>query len=335
MSPSLKTHPSHTDCEGEKSQGRFPATEITAERISSERISAELARAPVHASGACFRKFPTTTFNAHEASRRQHPYRRPRRPEAPSLPSIPGLRETSAVERGLCDIHALTAKISSYANKCGVMKSKQRFDPTASSHILDALLAAIDARCFADAPSIPEVIDRETIGDFNSKTTSSGQALESTPFSSPPIHIPNAGSGSNARHSYKSELSLVRNTETGTKKLLWWHAADPRSIPHNHPWAFRSAILSGGYTEERFSVDEGKIVRELIEYSAGAVNLVPANVFHNVIEVKPDTVTFLDCGPARPGNEWGYLDPTDGTYFDWKQQSPDNFLDLFKQLNAH
>ena len=219
--------------------------------------------------------------------------------------------------------------------KKNIMASKQHFDPTQSFRILDDLIESIDARCFADAPGIPEVIERETVTEFESEVTSTGQTLASKPFLSPPIHIPNAGSENNFRHAYKSELTLARDAAVGTKKLLWWHAPDPRRIPHNHPWSFRSAILSGGYTEERFSVQDGRIVREVVEYSAGAVNVVPANVFHNVIAVKPETVTFLDCGPARPGNEWGYLDTADGTYFDWKHQSPDNFLELFKQLNAH
>lgn len=209
------------------------------------------------------------------------------------------------------------------------------FDPSETSRILEDFVASIEARCFADGPGIPNVVERETVGEFDSKTTGSGQSLRSEAFLAPPVHIPNAGSGANARHSFKSELVLLRLPDQATRKILWWHAADPRTVPHNHPWDFRSAILSGGYTEERFRIDDGEIIREVVEYAAGDVNVVPADVFHNVIDVKPETVTFLDCGPARAGNEWGYLNPADGEYSDWKQHSPENFVELFKLLNAH
>ena len=128
MSPSLETHPSHTSCEGSYLQLRIPAADITA-----ERISAELARAPVQASGA-FSKVPNANTQHHEASRRQHPYHRPGRPETPSLPPVPGLRGIPAIERSLCDIHALTANTSSYLalrNECGDHNS--RFGPESTN----------------------------------------------------------------------------------------------------------------------------------------------------------------------------------------------------------
>jgi len=166
--------------------------------------------------------------------------------------------------------------------------------------------------------------------------TSSGQSLEGEAFRIPPLHIPVCGDEANARHSYKSELTLVRDPDIGTKKLLWWHDKDPRDEPHNHPWDFRSAIISGGYTEERFWIDEdGKVQRDEVTYEAGQINVVPANVYHNVISVEPGTVTYLDCGPARTGNEWGYLDIRNGEYITFKDLTPDNFLEMFQGLNPH
>lgn len=215
------------------------------------------------------------------------------------------------------------------------IKSEILFNPNANSEVLEDLLYSFQENCFRDSPPIPNVIEREEVGEFKSETTSSGASLNSKAFVSPPVHIPNSGEGEKARHSFKTELSLLRDPNVGTKKILRWHDADPRQLPHNHPWDFRSAILAGGYTEERFFLKDGIWVRELVEYEAGSVNIVPADVFHNVIDVQEGTVTFLDCGKARQGNEWGYLDVEENEYFDWKKESPTNFLEIFKSLNAH
>ena len=58
-------------------------------------------------------------------------------------------------------------------------------------------------------------------------------------------------------------------------------------------------------------------------------------MFHNVVEVLPGTVTFLDCGRARAGNEWGYIDPQVWDYKSFKDLTPTNFLELFRELNPH
>ncbi len=215
------------------------------------------------------------------------------------------------------------------------VNSDQVFDPSVSHQVLTDLISSFQENCLKNAEPIPNVVEREEVSEFESDETSTGQGLVSAPFSSPPTHIPVAGEKNNARHAFKSELSLVRDPRVGTKKILWWYAADPRKLPHNHPWDFRSAILSGGYTEERFTLNDGIWVREIVEYGPGSVNVVAADVFHNVIDVQPDTVTFLDCGPARKDNQWGYLDVEKEIYFDWKEQSPDNFVEIFKALNAH
>lgn len=174
------------------------------------------------------------------------------------------------------------------------------------------------------------------LGDGNELTsTSIGNPLISNSFKAAPMHIPNAGDNANARHSYKSELVLVRDPNAGTKKILWWFDKDPRETPHNHPWNFRSGIISGGYVEERFWLNNGVVKKETRRYEAGMINEVPANVFHNVREVLPGTVTYLDCGPARKGNEWGYMDINDGKYIPFKDLTPGNFLECLRTLNPH
>lgn len=198
--------------------------------------------------------------------------------------------------------------------------------------VMQTLIMAFEANLFPQgSPARPTALAKK--GDSDLLETSTGQPLVSAAFSVPPLHIPNAGDGPNARHSFKSELVLVRDPAVGTKKIMWWYGDDPREIPHNHPWDFRSGIISGGYTEERSWITNGILKSERRKYVAGTINEVPADVFHNVFDVLPNTVTYLDCGPAREGNEWGYLDGE--KYQTWKDLTPANFLECFKGLNTH
>lgn len=145
-------------------------------------------------------------------------------------------------------------------------------------------------------------------------TTSGGFVLEHAELTVPPVHIPDGRGGA-----YKTEL-VIERAQAGTTKILWWHADDPRSDPHNHPWsdeagvAFRSEILHGGYTEDRWAltativpVDGVKYLGHNV-YRAGDTNTMPQDVFHVVHQVLPGTVTRMTCGPAVLGNEWHYLD---------------------------
>lgn len=199
-------------------------------------------------------------------------------------------------------------------------------------HLLTTLL---ESKVFPEgAPARPTA--SLGTGTSTATTTSLGLSLKSRPFGSPPIHVPNGGGGPNARHSFKSELTLLRDPQIGTKKILWWHGDDPRVTPHNHPWNFRSAILSGGYTEERYWLSRtGSIKRETLTFTAGMINEVPADVFHNVTRVLPGTVTYLDCGPAREGGAWGYMELGEGEYIPSTELVVSDLKDCFAALNPH
>jgi hypothetical protein len=134
------------------------------------------------------------------------------------------------------------------------------------------------------------------------KLTLGGLPAISNNLESPPVHIPDGKGGA-----YKTELALFRSAER-TEKIIWWHSDDPRKEPHNHPWYFESTILSGGYTEARWWIDENnELQTKVIDYRAGDVNIVPANVYHVVYNIQPKTVTHLRCGQASENNAWGYL----------------------------
>lgn len=135
--------------------------------------------------------------------------------------------------------------------------------------------------------------------------TTAGLELSHAPFEKPPLHIPNAKG-----QPYKTELVEVRSPEL-TIKWNFWHFPDDDRAPHNHPWDFKSTIVHGGYTEKRYWLDEvDGLKTEEKEYKVGDVADVPRGVYHRVIAVLPGTVTRMVCGPAAPGNDWGYLDLT-------------------------
>ena len=161
----------------------------------------------------------------------------------------------------------------------------------------------------------------------DTNTTTGGQPLINKPFEAPPIHIPDDNGGA-----FKTELAVMRSPEK-TVKYLWWHGDDPRKTPHNHPWAFSSEILSGGYTEDRYTLIDGEVVKETLSHVAGDVNTVPANVFHVVYDVLEGTTTKLTCGEASEGNSWGYLDIESGKYTE-AEKDPEFFAKL-QAINPH
>lgn len=161
-----------------------------------------------------------------------------------------------------------------------------------------------------------------------SNKTTAGFALKSDFLAEPPIHVPDGNGGS-----YKTELVTFRSHER-TEKYMWWHDKDPRPEPHNHPWPFKSQILSGGYTEHRHWLDEdGKLQSDVITYRRGDINNVPRDVFHVVHDVQPETVTKLVCGEASENYEWGYLDLSSKEYA--KAECDPHFIDYLRSINPH
>lgn len=159
------------------------------------------------------------------------------------------------------------------------------------------------------------------------KLTLGGFPVSSEYLQSVPVHIPDDKGGS-----YRTELVLYRSADY-TEKILWWHSDDPRKEPHNHPWWFESSILSGGYTESRYWLENGELKFEEKTYRAGDVNIVPANVYHVVYDVQPQTVTHLRCGVAREDNAWGYLNLETLEHIAAKKEV--NFWNSMVAINPH
>lgn len=59
-----------------------------------------------------------------------------------------------------------------------------------------------------------------------------------------------------------------------------------KGSPHDHPFAFTSFILSGGYVEKVFSVrDDGTWTTELVSRLPGTVHTVEAAHIHQIVEL--------------------------------------------------
>jgi hypothetical protein len=81
------------------------------------------------------------------------------------------------------------------------------------------------------------------------------------------------------------------------------HRPDADRYLHNHPWSFADfLIVSGGYTEQRWSADRSHV--DTRELAPGDVNRITSDTFHRITEVRPNTWTIGLIG-KRVGS-WGF-----------------------------
>ncbi|MFE4397218.1 MULTISPECIES: hypothetical protein [Streptomycetaceae] len=137
----------------------------------------------------------------------------------------------------------------------------------------------------------------------------------------------------------KAELTLQEDPERTAKINIWFAAdtrrPDGRPSPHSHPWTFRSYILGGGYTEDRYRVVDGQVLADLgQEHTEGSTNAVSRDLYHEVTRIHEpgSTMTLMLCGQGRRGT-WGHLDPATG-----RCARPDvdpGFTTRLRALNPH
>lgn len=103
---------------------------------------------------------------------------------------------------------------------------------------------------------------------------------------------------------YLTRLYVI-NTPLFGIKLHWFHAPDPDDHCHDHPWAFFSLILKGGYTERREHFYSSILQRYSVEdRGLGSVAFRPASAVHRIKHVKPGTMTIIINGPVT--RVWGF-----------------------------
>lgn len=98
---------------------------------------------------------------------------------------------------------------------------------------------------------------------------------------------------------YLTRLHLI-GTPFGSIMLHWIHKPDPEPHLHDHPVAFLSIVLSGGYWELRWR----GAMHGHQGYNRGDVNTMPLIDRHRITAVAPRTLTLVLAGPKR--QEWGF-----------------------------
>jgi hypothetical protein len=136
---------------------------------------------------------------------------------------------------------------------------------------------------------------------------------------------------------YKAESRRDGEVPGTLERFTVWIADDPRPEPHDHPWPFASAILTGGYSERRFrrGADGAWAARGVFVWRAGQTVEVPAGDAHVVFDVLPGTTTHMRIGPLTAGpRDWGHLLPGPAGALVWTQAaaSPE-FLAQLAALN--
>lgn len=105
---------------------------------------------------------------------------------------------------------------------------------------------------------------------------------------------------------YLRRWCLVPRNKVGNYYLHNILGAD-EPFYHDHPWPFRSIILSGGYQE---ATPEGfKLTKRW--HLEGQTRVMDATTPHYISEVLPDTWTLIITGPVQ--RDWGFY----GTRGDW------------------
>jgi len=107
-----------------------------------------------------------------------------------------------------------------------------------------------------------------------------------------------------SKTTYITRLVLFRTPWCGAK-LHWMHGPDPERDPHDHPGAFVSIILRGGYTEKRLEWFWASGTPCFATLKHRWFNWMPAATqAHRIVAVEPRTLTLVLHGPWR--RQWGF-----------------------------
>jgi hypothetical protein len=95
--------------------------------------------------------------------------------------------------------------------------------------------------------------------------------------------------------------------------------------PHDHPWAFVSVVLRGGYTERiwkkpllrqsKYAAAQESYTTYRRRWLTGSVHRMKRGLAHKIEEVQPNTKTLILHGPRR--GSWGFY--TSAGFVDWTE----------------
>lgn len=95
-------------------------------------------------------------------------------------------------------------------------------------------------------------------------------------------------------------------------------APDPGLDLHDHPWAFLSVVLRGGYIEEWAETRHACqrwATPQVRRWRRWSIHRMPLTVAHRITAVEPGTVTLVVRGRHR--RRWGFYLP--GGWIDWEE----------------
>lgn len=92
---------------------------------------------------------------------------------------------------------------------------------------------------------------------------------------------------------------------------------DPGSDLHDHPWAFGSLILAGGYDEVTASIRDAKHGQKIRRRARWTWALTRIDECHTIVSLaRSPTWTLVVTGPTR--RRWGFY--VDGAWQDWEHE---------------
>lgn len=99
----------------------------------------------------------------------------------------------------------------------------------------------------------------------------------------------------------------VGHDRIGKVLLHRMNAPDPGLDLHDHPWAFVSIILKGGYVEDRGLSDDPDRIQENVRkpFSVKRLDLDECHSIRRLL--RGSSWSLIICGPRR--REWGFYTP--------------------------
>jgi hypothetical protein len=92
------------------------------------------------------------------------------------------------------------------------------------------------------------------------------------------------------------------------------NAPDPGHDMHDHPWAFASWIIRGGYDEEH--AEARKQLGEIRRWRRWSIHRMRQTDIHRITDVEPGTLTLVLRG--RKTRAWGFYQVTEGLWVDYR-----------------
>jgi hypothetical protein len=109
----------------------------------------------------------------------------------------------------------------------------------------------------------------------------------------------------NPEEIYLKRLRVIQ-TPLVSLYIHWINKPDNDRGPHDHPWAFLSFIVRGGYTE-KFHKDPYSHASRTKTHKRFSLHRMGLKSAHRITYAKPNTITAIITGPRK--RNWGFYVP--------------------------